>query len=535
MQLGESWGRRHLGSAVVLLAATTLASPEALAQGQQGSNGGWSRGCPPNNYNQAGDCVNHQPPFDHSPGTDGRMNSWDVPMTLPKPVPPGGNYSTTDECGNTVCILGIPDPAGPGKGADHYSPRFKKAGGPADGEEVGQCVYSCGRNSWKLTFVDADGDCVPDKFTGSTWESRDGGTDAGDWPFSGQITTFETDLLAAKIVPVRTVPLNPPPLPFNGYRIEDATIVNLGTDLSGVVLAGQPIGFPSDIVTQPGVANGLARTAPLENNLATSIPRAEIGQPINATGLITNTDNRSHQYSVVFFGVHAQILNPPASLHLGPGQTGSYQVQGIVTAAALQGGGGVVDTGALISFAYSETGDGADGRLAVALFDINPCRAGTVNAGAGPVTNVLFVNGSAGDPNRRMTVAVGAPIEISLLTAPLGPALARYLAYVWLANPVNPRDLVAQGSNLGCTVNPTPLEPGQFPQPFRCLRGAGIPAVVCNGVTELPSPARAPWTVRRNQGFPSPATLSIQAVLQDAGAKNAAGYSVTNAVILRVQ
>jgi hypothetical protein len=39
----------------------------------------------------------------------------------------------------------------------------------------------------------------------------------------------------------------------------------------------------------------------------------------------------------------------------------------------------------------------------------------------------------------------------------------------------------------------------------------------------------------RSQGFQRPIVLTLQGVLQDGGASNAAGYSTTNAVVLRIQ
>ncbi len=167
---------------------------------------------------------------------------------------------------------------------------------------------------------------------------------------------------------------------------------------------------------------------------------------------------------------------------------------------------------------------------------IAACRAGTVNGGSGPVTDVLMLNGGTGI----VSASTGAPIEFQLDAAPNGPggpgnSLARYVLWIWLGFPANAFDLSAGGSALGCTVNPTPFHPAAAPQAFRCLRGTGLPNAVCRGVSERTAPARAPWTIRRNQGFAHPFVLTLQGVLEDAGAANPSGFSVTNAVSLVVQ
>ncbi|MBI3844559.1 MAG: hypothetical protein HY292_07940 [Planctomycetes bacterium] len=164
------------------------------------------------------------------------------------------------------------------------------------------------------------------------------------------------------------------------------------------------------------------------------------------------------------------------------------------------------------------------------------CLAGTVGTGAGPAADVLFVNGSAGDPVTRVVdVALSAPITVALSAAPGGPNPAHYVAYRWQGPPSNSTVLVVGGQTLGCTANPTPLNPGLTPQPFRCLRGAGVPASICGSVTEFSgAPARAPWTRTRPQGFASTVTFTLQGILEDGAAANSLGYSVTNAVVISV-
>ena len=156
---------------------------------------------------------------------------------------------------------------------------------------------------------------------------------------------------------------------------------------------------------------------------------------------------------------------------------------------------------------------------------------GIVNGATGPVTNVLFVNGAAGD----VVVGSEAPFTISLDAAPAGPASGKYFFYVWIADSLNPAALVARGAFLGYLSNPSPFHPGESPMPFRCVRGTGLPDAVCRGLAERTGPPRAPFSIPVSGGLKNPITLRLQGVLQDAGAPNALGYSVTNSVGLAVQ
>jgi Tol biopolymer transport system component len=168
------------------------------------------------------------------------------------------------------------------------------------------------------------------------------------------------------------------------------------------------------------------------------------------------------------------------------------------------------------------------------------CRDGTVNAGLGVLADVLRIDGSVGDADRIVTVPVFAPVSISLDASPSGPGgpglpLAHYALWVWPASPSNSVVASAGGRVLGCTVNPSPLRPLDGPQPFRCLLGAGMPEAIARSVPTLAAPDRAPWIVTRGTGFSRSWIFTLQGILEDDGAANAAGFSVTNAVILRVE
>ncbi len=160
-------------------------------------------------------------------------------------------------------------------------------------------------------------------------------------------------------------------------------------------------------------------------------------------------------------------------------------------------------------------------------------------SGVGWFVDDLKIGGSdgTGGVSRVVQVDLNSPITVSLDASPCGPAInVPYALFVWRGESIDPRDQIAMGSNLGCAVNKTPLNgPPAATNRFRCLRG-GLPASVCSGWRELgASPPRAPWTVTRGQGFASDATFTLQAIIRDSGASNAAGFSVTNAVQLNVQ
>ncbi|MBI3843629.1 MAG: hypothetical protein HY292_03220 [Planctomycetes bacterium] len=161
----------------------------------------------------------------------------------------------------------------------------------------------------------------------------------------------------------------------------------------------------------------------------------------------------------------------------------------------------------------------------------SPCARGTVGLGSGETTSVLHVNG---DDVQRF-VSRGEPIDVSLDAAPAGPVLARYALWIWAGERGGSFDVVARSESLGCAVGPVPIGGSSGAQPFRCLRSADLPARLCGPLSEPNAPPRAPWTITRRRGFSVPITLTLQGILEDSGASNAVGYSVTNAVVVDVR
>jgi Tol biopolymer transport system component len=163
--------------------------------------------------------------------------------------------------------------------------------------------------------------------------------------------------------------------------------------------------------------------------------------------------------------------------------------------------------------------------------DLRSCASGTVGAAVGPAQDVLHVNGAA----RFATVAVGAPIVVSLDAASGGPTPGGYALWVWRGRPANQYDLVLSGERIGCTEGATPFQPGLRPTAFRCLSG-GLDASYCAGLHPLAgAPSSVPWSLTRAHGLGRAITFTLQGVVADATAPNASDLAVTNAVVLTVQ
>ncbi|MBI1853277.1 MAG: hypothetical protein HYR85_23310 [Planctomycetes bacterium] len=182
----------------------------------------------------------------------------------------------------------------------------------------------------------------------------------------------------------------------------------------------------------------------------------------------------------------------------------------------------------------------AEDATAEVLFyvDEEPARlTGNVNAATGPITDVLRINGDPGSvcTTRQVVVSRAEPITLSLDASPAGPMDSHYVVWLWSGTPRNATDLTARGVVIGTTALPTPLTPRLQPQPFACLRSPGAQPLGCGHAPDLPSPQFAPWTMTRSQGISHPIVVTAQGVIEDAGAANAVGLSITNAVILVIR
>ncbi len=178
-------------------------------------------------------------------------------------------------------------------------------------------------------------------------------------------------------------------------------------------------------------------------------------------------------------------------------------------------------------------GTGGDAFLRLRL--PSPCSSGNVDLANGNPEDTLRISGSAGGPTRSVSVAPGGAFSLSLDAASAGPAQGRFVVWAWIGEGIAPRDLSAMSQLVGCTVNPTPLNLGLSPQPQFCLPGNGIPSFACTGTNIKNVASFAPWSVNRNNGISNPITITLQGLLQDDSTPHPQGYSVTNAVTLRVE
>lgn len=166
-----------------------------------------------------------------------------------------------------------------------------------------------------------------------------------------------------------------------------------------------------------------------------------------------------------------------------------------------------------------------------------PCADGTVNTGAGQRTDVLFVNGSAGNSLREVAVMDGVEILATINKPPSG-GNGRYVIHGNLGRP----------SELSVTPLPQNIGSTCFPV---LLRDGATPDVVANSArnydlvgenvffgTPTPIPSRAPATIIQRTSDPNlpPGTeLSIQGAIFDPGSSVPRGVSITNMVTLIVQ
>ncbi|MBI1851177.1 MAG: PD40 domain-containing protein [Planctomycetes bacterium] len=184
------------------------------------------------------------------------------------------------------------------------------------------------------------------------------------------------------------------------------------------------------------------------------------------------------------------------------------------------------------SFASNLVLNQTNGFSDIFVRDLEPCARGDVNATTGPIADVLRVNGQTGG----VIVPLFTPIDVTLAASPAGPDPANYGLWIWRGYPSRQVDLVVGGQRVGCTVNPTPLQAHQSPQPYLCLRSSlGVPSRFCGTARELPSPTRAPWQLHRPQGFNRAIAVTLQGLLLDVGSTHPSGFSVTNAIVLVVR
>jgi len=156
------------------------------------------------------------------------------------------------------------------------------------------------------------------------------------------------------------------------------------------------------------------------------------------------------------------------------------------------------------------------------------CRAGNVNAPAGcGATDVLFVNGLAGDVDRVVRIPAMTPLTVTVNDPPAGPSQAPFALFA-VRGPVGFSDAAVQPFGIGTACFPTHLSgSGLLPNTYLLLDTLGPASPVT-----LPAPrfvANATRSIRVN-GLGVGTRVTLQGVTQDLG--RAAPLSVTNVVYL---
>ncbi len=158
-------------------------------------------------------------------------------------------------------------------------------------------------------------------------------------------------------------------------------------------------------------------------------------------------------------------------------------------------------------------------------------RFGHINENSGPRTDVLFVNGRAGNKRREVVAGLGEPITVDL-SAPPSLTSARYVLYAWFQAP-NRTTRSPLPLGLGDMVLPTPLNPGMMPPPAVIWNTLGRNNQL--GTPTFPS-GNAPTNILTlSNGSSRAATVTFQGLIQDLGSRISQAASVTNAVILEIQ
>ncbi len=144
----------------------------------------------------------------------------------------------------------------------------------------------------------------------------------------------------------------------------------------------------------------------------------------------------------------------------------------------------------------------------------------------GEQKDMLFINGTAGDVNRTMTIPAGGTFNVSMDASPNGPSPAHYAVYCWL-DEAGPYAWIEQDHGLGTSCFPLPLNgsPAMLVTLFNNIgrfNQLGYPYY--SGQTPL-----APMTMPSRR-LPR-GTYTFQAILQDTVPGNE-GLSLTNAIVV---
>ncbi|MBI1852766.1 MAG: hypothetical protein HYR85_20690 [Planctomycetes bacterium] len=160
------------------------------------------------------------------------------------------------------------------------------------------------------------------------------------------------------------------------------------------------------------------------------------------------------------------------------------------------------------------------------------CRGGNVNAGAGSVVDVLFVNQSPGvGTERRLDVSPTAPFQILMSAPPSNPnGPAPFVMWVWRGQP-SATTVQALPFGVGFSCMPTPLDRFTSPQPFLVANTIGASNRL--GVNNWSRPLRPAPSLLMNSsiGIRASGTFFLQGIILDSAALNHEA-AVTNGILV---
>ncbi len=157
---------------------------------------------------------------------------------------------------------------------------------------------------------------------------------------------------------------------------------------------------------------------------------------------------------------------------------------------------------------------------------------GAVNAGAGPVADVLLVNGGIGDPKTRVVrLGVGEAFLLTTIAAP-SAVTSKFALYVWTGPPDagTPRE---QPFGIGTTAFPTPLQSADSPQAAAIFNNIGKFSKL--GTPDYPSRPAPSTVVNKASGFGRPLVVTIQGLMVDVASAGAKKGSATNGVVVMIE
>ncbi len=178
-------------------------------------------------------------------------------------------------------------------------------------------------------------------------------------------------------------------------------------------------------------------------------------------------------------------------------------------------------------------GRGSPQTIASVFLNRSPgrCAAGTVNAGVGRITDVLFVNDSTGGRMRRIHLLTHEPLTVFVGAPPAAVVGSPFALFVWGRPPtgLTERRLPL---GIGVTCFPTPLSRPDLPQPRVVWNNTGSPRL---GVADLASEPAPSIALSLPLGVQRPAEFFVQGIVRDPGSAAEVPASVTNGITVEVR